>query len=63
MFYPTYKCKNCGTVETDYEDGRIYLYNLLMRININTNKIHTCSENGQCKILGIMEHIGFYQKD
>jgi hypothetical protein len=62
-FYPIYKCKACGVIETDYQDGRKNLYNHDMRLQSNTNKIHVCAKFEGCKNFGVMEHIGVHQRD
>lgn len=61
-FYPTYKCKNCGEVETDYNDGRDYLYNHNNRLSSDDAKIHVCAEFEGCKTIGVMTLIGFHQR-
>ena len=63
MFYPTYKCKMCNMVETDYSDGQENLYTPEMKLCSNLHKIHVCDEFEGCKTIGVMEIIGFHQRD
>jgi len=63
MYYPIYKCKSCHEVETDYKDKHQDLYSHEMKLNTDSHKIHVCAEFEGCKTLGIMELIGFHQRD
>jgi hypothetical protein len=63
MYYPTYVCRSCGEVETDYQDGHRDLYSHEMKLNTNLHKIHICQEFEGCKTIGVMEIIGFHQRE
>mgnify|MGYP005850258125 CR=1 FL=1 len=62
MFYPIFKCKQCGDVEVDtaQELDSVYFYEKMKIADFH--KIHSCTGNDYVATLGVMEVIGFHEK-
>ena len=62
MFYPTYKCKMCATVETDYGKGYQEIFHYDIDASKPSQKFHICVENKTFGTTGVMELIGFQKR-